>query len=187
MDSDETEVVAAAGRGDPDAWEVLYRRVYPNLRIYLLRRVGPDQVEDAVSETMTRAVRGIDGYRPGPAGFDGWLFGIARRVAADHHRRAHRLRRQDTSAACLLGRQPSGPEPSEPLLAAEDRAELRQAFEKLPERDRELLELRVVAGLTVEQVAAVLGKAPGAVRTAQTRALQRLRQLMVTGSGLVHD
>jgi RNA polymerase sigma-70 factor (ECF subfamily) len=47
-----------------------------------------------------------------------------------------------------------------------------------PAADRELLELRVMAGLSSEQTAAVLGRTPGAVRTAQSRALARLRQLL---------
>ena len=61
----------AGGAGDSAAWEVLYRRLYPRLWAYIARRVDGGHVEDTVSETMTRAVRGIDSYQPGPAGFDG--------------------------------------------------------------------------------------------------------------------
>lgn len=182
LETDEPDVVGAT-HGDPDAWEQLYRRLYPKLRGYLVLRVGHAQAEDALSETMTRAVRGIDDYRPGPSGFDAWVFGIARRVAADHHRRTGRLRRQDLTAAAMEPTIHLGPEPGEVVLAEEDRAELRKAFDKLPPRDREVLALRVVAGLGTEDVAAVLGKAPGAVRTAQTRALQRLRRLMESDHG----
>jgi DNA-directed RNA polymerase specialized sigma24 family protein len=74
---DEPALVTAAGTGDSAAWEVLYRRLYPRLRAYIARRVDAGHVEDTVSETMARAVRGIDSYQPGPAGFDGWVFGIS--------------------------------------------------------------------------------------------------------------
>jgi RNA polymerase sigma-70 factor (ECF subfamily) len=61
-------------------------------------------------------------------------------------------------------------------LAANDRTELRRSFELLPPGDQLVLELRVIAGLSVEQTASLLKKAPGAVRTAQSRALERLCQ-----------
>lgn len=180
---DESEVVAAACRGDRDAWEALYRRLYPKLRGYMARRVAADHVEDAVSETMTRAVRAIDSYQLGPAGLDGWMFGIARRVAADHHRKAVRIRRQDGAAAGMADVVEAGWAPGESVIAADDHRELRAAFARLSPSDRELLELRVVAGLSVDQVAAVLGKRPGAVRTAQSRALGKLRKILEPGRG----
>lgn len=178
---DESALVTAAGKGDSGAWEVLYRRLYPRLRAYVSRRVGNGHVEDVVSETMVRAVRGIDGYQPGPAGFDGWVFGIARRVCADHHRRRTRLRRQDGVAAGMAEVIVDGQAPGDPAVAADDHAELRRAFALLAPGDQEILELRVVAGLSVDQAALVLEKAPGAVRTAQSRALGRLRQLIRSG------
>ena len=55
---------------------------------------------------------------------------------------------------------------------------MRRAFGRLRAEDQELLELRVVAGLSAEQVAAVQGRRAGAVRMAQSRALSRLRELL---------
>jgi len=175
---DEPTLVTAACTGDSGAWEVLYGRLYPRLWAFIARRVDPSQVEDTMSETMIRAVRGIDKYRPGPAGFDGWVFGIARRVCADYHRRLARLRRQDGIAGGMAEVVEDGRAPGDPAAVADDHAELRLAFDRLPPRDQQILELRVVAGLSVEQAASVLGKAPGAVRTAQSRALARLRELI---------
>jgi RNA polymerase sigma factor (sigma-70 family) len=129
---------------------------------------------------MMRAVRGIDSYQPGPAGFDGWVFGIARRVCADYHRHRARLRRQDGVAAAMAEVVEDGRAPGDPAAAADEHAELRRAFELLLPGNQQVLELRVIAGLSVEQAAWVLEKAPGAVRTAQSRALGRLRQLIKT-------
>ncbi len=72
-----------AATGNHDAWELIYREVYPRLRAYAVHHVGHQAAEDLVSETMTRAIRGIDGFRWTAAGIEPWLFGIARRVAAD--------------------------------------------------------------------------------------------------------
>jgi len=57
----------------------------------------------------------------------------------------------------------------------EEQAMVRAAFDRLDEEDRELLELRVVFGLDAQNVGEMLGKQAGAVRTAQSRALGRLR------------
>jgi RNA polymerase sigma-70 factor, ECF subfamily len=184
VEPDERDVVRAACEGDHAAWEELYRRLYPRIRAYLTRRVGVAQADDAVSETMARVVSGIHRFRWGPAGFDGWVFGIARHVAADHHRKAIRHRRQDTAAmGAMLTFDGSGEAPGDGVVTADDHTQLRRAFAQLNEAERELLELRIVAGLSAEQVAAVLHKAPGAVRTAQSRALGRLRRMLEADRG----
>lgn len=175
MDNDEADLVASAQAGDEDAWEQLYRRSYPRLHAYLARRLGTAEAADAVHETMTRAVAGLDRYRTGPAGFDGWLFGIARHVSIDHHRRAGRSKRHSPA---VVPDPPMGGELDERLVMADDHLLVRRAYAALSPADRELLELRVVAGLSAEQTGAVLGRRPGAIRTAQSRALARLRRLM---------
>ena len=73
---------------------------------------------------------------------------------------------------------PAPASPADSVEIADEHAAIRAAFARLSEADREVLELRVIAGLTPEQTAAVLGKRPGAVRTAQSRALARLRKEM---------
>jgi RNA polymerase sigma-70 factor (ECF subfamily) len=175
LDSDEQRRLVEAARGrDAKAWECLYRDVYPRLRAYVARRAGLDVADDLVSETMTRAVAGIHRFRWESAGFDGWLFGIARRVTADH------LRRLATGRRRPLGQDMRALEvdPGEGLERADEHAEIRRLFAQLTPAERELLELRVIGRLSAEQTAAVLGKRAGAVRTAQSRALAHLRQLL---------
>src|SRR5690348_13255401 len=94
-------LVEAARAGDHDAWHELYRRVYPRLRAFAAHRVGAADAEDVVSETMARAVGAIDRFRLTPSGFDGWLFGIARRICVDHHRAAERAARRRSRAAVV--------------------------------------------------------------------------------------
>ncbi len=172
-------VVDAARRGDRAAWEQLYRRLYPRLRSYLARRIGFEGVEDAVNETMAKAIAGIEGYRSGPSGFDGWVFGIARHVGADHHRRFARDRRQPIVAHHIDGHGPDGDLPVDHRLdLADDYAHLRSMFSRLDPAEQEILELRVIAGLSADEVAALLRRQPGAIRTSQSRALAHLRRLM---------
>lgn len=162
-------LVARAKENDGDAWEALYHHVYPRLFAFARRRLPPDDARDAVSETMTRAVKAIDRFEPRGYGFEGWLFGICRHVVADQHRAAGRRPRK------ALDEPTDRREPDEELLRGEEAAAVRVAFAKLSPADRELLELRVVAGLSSEDAAAALGKKPGAVRMAQARALEKLR------------
>lgn len=167
--TDLTALVARAKEDDGDAWEELYRHAYPRLLAYARRRLPGDEASDAVSETMTRAISSIQRFTPKGYGFEGWLFGICRHVVADAHRAAGRKAkgspREETDRT----------EPDEGLLRSEEEVAVRAAFAKLNDTDRELLELRVVAGLSSEDAAAALGKRPGAVRMGQARALERLR------------
>ncbi len=163
-------LVKRAGRSDPGAWEALYRRVYPGLMAYASRRLDRERAHDAVAETMARAIAKIDRFEWKAGGFDAWLYGILRHVVIDMYRartREGRHRELETPG-------PRGP--LEHVLDGEDASAVRAAFGRLGAADRELLELRVVAGLTAEEVGEVLGKRPGAVRMAQARALDRLRR-----------
>ncbi len=177
MTQDQLEdLVVRAGRADPDAWEALYRRVYPGLMAYASRRLDRERAMDAVAETMARAIARIDRFEWRGGGFDAWLYGILRHVVVD----AHRARERD-------GRRRSATIPTRPARwttcsTARTRPRCAPRSRVLHADDRELLELRVVAGLTAEEVGDVLGKRPGAVRMAQSRALERLRRELERGA-----
>jgi RNA polymerase sigma-70 factor (ECF subfamily) len=168
-------LVERAQAGDGDAWEALYRRAYPRLHAYALRRLDSERARDVVSETMARAVANVGRYRPvaGTGGFDAWLFGICRHVVLDAQRAAGRRGYLPPSEGTVHA------DPIEHLIAAEEGAAVRAAFARLPDDDREVLELRVVAGLSADEVASVTGRRAGAVRMAQSRALARLRHELV--------
>lgn len=171
-------LVERAKCADPDAWEALYRHAYPRLHNYARRRLaGDDQADDAVSETMTRAIDRIDDFTWRGAGFDGWLYGILRNVVREAYRHGARHPVID------LDLYPEIPaegdiDPADSLIALEEAEEVRAAFAKLSRFEQELLELRVVGELDAEAVGAVTGRRPGAVRMAQSRAFKRLRTLL---------
>ena len=160
---------------DPDAWEALYRRLYPRLYAYARRRVDPSQCDDAVSEAFARAMDAIDRFRWRGAGFDGWVFGILRNVMLESFRRGS-PGGQSAGAGLEPATEDAGP--LERLVADEQAGDVRQAFARLPSEDRELLELRVLGELDAKAVGFVIGKRPGAVRMAQARALERLGNLL---------
>jgi RNA polymerase sigma-70 factor (ECF subfamily) len=173
---DDQRLAEAARSGDADAWEELYRAAYPRMLAYATRRLGHQDARDAVGEAVARAVAGVDRFQWRGTGFDGWLFGILRHVVLDTFRARSRMPREE---ALPPFDESSEPGPLDVILADEEASALRAAFEELGPADREVLELRVVAGLSSDEVAAVLGKRPGAVRMAQARALERLRTSLV--------
>jgi RNA polymerase sigma-70 factor, ECF subfamily len=177
-----SELVERARRGDEQAWELLFRRSYPKLLAYASRRLPTsEQAMDAVSETMTRAVANIERMRGEGGGFDAWMYGIIRHVVVDAQRLLFR-----EGPGLVPDTIDAEPQPVERAVDHEDAVEVRSAFERLSSTDQELLELRVVAELSADEVASVLGRKPGAVRMAQSRALTRLRALLSeeqTGTG----
>jgi RNA polymerase sigma-70 factor, ECF subfamily len=172
-------LVDAAAIGDDAAWEAPYRALYPRLRVFFVRRIGAEQADDAIGETMMRAVASIDRFQWTDAGFDGWVFGIARHVAVDHHRGQDRVRRYHHISRMFSGSKTDGTPPvDQELVIGDDQTLIRGLFAKLTPAEQEVLELRVIAGLSAEQVGELLGHRAGAVRTAQSRALAHLRELM---------
>lgn len=140
---------------------------------YSQRRLGySEEARDAVSEALARTVSTVSRMAELETTPEAWSFGILRNVVLDLQRRTYRERqiRVDSSI--------STPDPSEALDSNFEHEVVRRAFAQLNDLERELLELRVVAGLSSEQVAAALDMSPGAVRMAQARALTKLRNLM---------
>jgi len=171
-------LVERAKRSDPAAWEALYRDAYAPLLFYAARRLSSrEAADDAVGEVFARAFEHIDRFTWRGGGIHAWLYGILRNVVLETHRASARQ--------IALGKHDEAdpnPGPAEEVVALEEKDHVRAAFERLPEDDRELLELRVVGGLDAKDAGAVLGRKPGAVRMAQSRALGRLRTLMAEES-----
>lgn len=161
---------------DPDAWEALYRNGRPTLwRFARLRLATAEQAEDAVSETMVRAMAAIGRYHSRGNPTIAWLLGIERNVVNEMYRAGARLR------AVRSPPDPSHEEADDRLVADEEALSVRRAFNSLTSDEQELLTLRVIADLDADSAALVLGKRPGAVRMAQSRALGRMRVMLVSG------
>lgn len=170
-----------------------FENVYGETRVpilgYLVRRTAnPDDAADLLAEVYLIAWRRIDDLPPGDEARL-WLFGVARRVLANHHRRM----RTETGLALALrdelrfiGRDSAD--------AGDSQAEaVRAALAELGSRDRELLTLSAWEGLTPVEMAKMLGRPAGLVRVQLHRARNRLRGSIAdrpvgdTALGLVPD
>jgi RNA polymerase sigma factor (sigma-70 family) len=170
-------VLASAKAGDHSALEVIYRDLAPAVLGYL-RGQGAAEPEDLASEVFVGVVKDLPRFRGDERAFRSWVFTIVHRRLVDEHRR--RARRLESSAdpEDLLPFGRKGDVEDEALDRLEGRMVLEAARALTPDQ-RAVVLLRVLADLPVADVARVLGKSQGAVKTLQRRALDRLaRELL---------
>lgn len=165
--------VMAAQTGAGWAWENIYRSFAPKVRGYALAH-GVADPDDFVGEVFLHAVRNIGSFEGEESGFRAWLFTIADRRLSDYRRRMGR-RREDLTAEVPEARSvvPSAESTALDHLAT---ASVMELLEFLTEEQRRVITLRVLAGLSLAETAAIVGKHPGAVKACQRRALTTLRK-----------
>jgi len=180
---DPASVVAAAQGGDSEAFRALYRDTQPRLLRYLRVLVGED-AEDVASEAWLQVARDLPDFQGDDDGFRGWVTTIARHRAIDHVRRRNR---RPATAPTQVEELTELAAPDDTAAAALDSVSTDAAVRliaTLPPDQAEAVLLRVVVGLDAESAAKVLGKRPGAVRTAAYRGLRTLaRRLERAGNG----
>jgi RNA polymerase sigma-70 factor, ECF subfamily len=174
LDEHFASILAAAKAGDERAITALYRALQPSLLRYL-RAQAPVEAEDLASEVWADAASGLSRFDGNEQGFRRWLFTIARRRLIDLRRRASRRPVTWRPLADVLEACDAADPELQVLVATETEAAIARIGE-LPPDQAEVVLLRVLGGLDVESVAAILGKKPGAVRVLQHRALTRLAE-----------
>ena len=145
---------------------------------YLRAQRAPDP-EDVAGEVFLQVVRDLPGFSGDEAGFRAWVFTIAHRRLVDARRRVSRRPAEPTPSDELEATMP--PVATEPeALAALGTEEVLALLDRLTEDQREVLVLRLVAGLTGPEIAEVTGRDLEAVKALARRGLLRLRAI-VTG------
>lgn len=179
-DGELSAAVARAQEGDEAAFAVAYRLVQPGLLGYLRGLVG-DDAEDVASDAWLEIARDLGRFKGDGAGFRGWTATIARHRALDHLRRQKVRPRASALESDVLDL--PGPYTTHDQALESISTERALALVGgLPRDQAEAVLLRVVVGLDGPAAARVLGKRPGAVRTAAYRGLKRLaQQLGVSG------
>lgn len=178
-ENDLRDLATLAVQGDPAAVESLIGRVRPMVVRYCRARLGrvsgQYHIADDVAQEVCIAVLGaLPRYRDMGRPFASFVFGIASHKIADALRSAIR-------AAVPTEDLPDGPDerpgPEETVVRYIEAERARGLLDRLPDHQRELVLLRVVAGLSAEETGNVLGMSAGAVRVAQHRAIARLRAM----------
>jgi RNA polymerase sigma-70 factor (ECF subfamily) len=174
---DISDAVWQAQQGNEDAFRQIYRAIQPGLLRYLRGLVG-DDAEDVASEAWTQIARDLGTFRGDGDGFRGWAATIARHRALDHLRQQRRRPLATTSTDDLIDLA-GGEDTAARAMESVSTDSAITLIATLPRDQAEAVLLRVVMGLDVATVARVLGKRPGAVRTATHRGLRRLAERLM--------
>jgi RNA polymerase sigma-70 factor (ECF subfamily) len=178
-------VVAEAVAGNRDALREVLETIRPIIVRYCRARVGSTErsglsADDIAQEVCLAAITALPRYKDQGRPFLAFVYGIAAHKVADAHRAAARNRSDPTDVVPERYSMDVGPE--QMALDAESSVQMNKLLSVLPEKQREILILRVVVGMSAEETAEAVGSTAGAVRVAQHRALARLKQeIIATG------
>ncbi|MFD1150123.1 RNA polymerase sigma factor ShbA [Saccharothrix hoggarensis] len=185
-EADLSELVDQALLGDRRAAGQLLARLQPLVLRYCRARVGSRErtlvsAEDIAQEVCLAVVSALGTYRYEPGSFLAFVYGIAAHKVADARRRAVRSRAEVVPELPDTPALEDGPE--QRAVTGELIGHVNQLLRLLPQRQREILVLRIAVGLSAEETAVAVGSTAGAVRVAQHRALARMRELFAAVDG----
>jgi RNA polymerase sigma-70 factor (ECF subfamily) len=174
---EELELLHAAQNGDAEAFGRLYElyagRVFRYLYAHLDNRLD---AEDITEEVFLRTWQALPGYRQRGAPLQAFIFRVAHNALMDHYRKT---RRQKPAVSLEDERfQIQLPDQAQGLEYLENRQHLRRLLGKLRRDYRMVIDLRFLAGLSLEESAQVMNRSQGALRVLQHRAVQALRKLV---------
>jgi len=163
------EFLVERAQREPRQFDALYTRYVDPVFRYSNRSLTRAAAEDATSITFLKALQSLRRFDPEQGTFRGWLFTIAHNSTVDQLRGRHHA---DLDSVVVEN---GGDSVEDQAIAAEQRTRLSEAMRTLPKDQQDVIHLRL-ASLTSPEIAAVLGKSPGAVRGLQHRAVRELRR-----------
>ncbi|MET0454441.1 MAG: sigma-70 family RNA polymerase sigma factor [Mycobacterium sp.] len=171
-------VVARAVNGDRDALREVLETIRPIVYRYCRARVGTAErsglsADDVAQEVCLAAITALPRYKDQGRPFLAFVYGIAAHKVADAFRAMGR--NQSDATDTLPDRASSDLGPEQLAMNAEASARMERLLAVLPEKQREIVILRIVVGMSAEETAEAVGSTAGAVRVAQHRALTKLK------------
>ncbi len=176
---DEESLVRQAKQGDQKAFAQLYEEHFDRIYRYVALRIGDRmEAEDMTQQVFLNALRSISSFKWKGVPFAAWLFRIAHNQVVDY------LRKKAKQGTALLDESLAIDDIS-PQLVAEHNLDIEQlllATKRLTEAQREVLSLRFAGGLSIAQVAKIMGKSQGAIKALQHSAIVALRKVLLVGN-----
>lgn len=190
MSMNEHDIIQKARQGDQDAFCQLYGQYRHRLYRYAFYRLGNERdAEDAVSDCVLSAWQQIGSLRD-PKAFPAWIFRILSGCCAKLIRQQIDRRKEDplepdtgaqaAGAGSFVGTRPTGTQATATgdIPGTEDSLLLRDALATLPEEDRNIVLLSIVAGFKSQEIASMTGLTAGSVRSRLSRNLKKLRAFL---------
>jgi len=177
-DPGDDATVIARSLEDPEQFAVVFRRHAPDIRRYVVRRLGPGAADDVVAETFLTAFRLRSRYSRDRPDARPWLYGIATNLVGRHRRAEVRQYRALARTGLDPVTESFADRADARVSAGAESRRLAAALAGLPAGHRNALLLVAWGDLSYEQAAAALGVPVGTVRSRISRARARLRQAL---------
>lgn len=171
----EDEVVQRAASGDPEAFSLLYERFVTRIYNYIYYRTGnPHEAEDLTARVFHRALHHITHYDNRGVPFSAWLYRIAHNLVANWHR--DNSRRKEVPLDDYSQQPQRSLAPEVRVVNNQEMEDLLKAIRKLPADRQQLLILKFVEGMSNAEVAVIMTRSEGAIKSLYHRTLIALRE-----------
>lgn len=178
--ADVRRLVDRAQQGDRDALEELYLLHFDRIYSYLHMSVGNRyDAEDLTTQTFVKMLESIGRFRWQAAPFSAWLFRIAHNLAMDHFRASRRWQPEEDVPEPPGSEEASAEDQAMHVLGRQSMVEL---IDKLSPEQQQVLTLKFVFNFPNAEVATILGKTEGAIKSLQHRALVSLEKQLARGA-----
>lgn len=177
MKTSEDALIRRAQALDPGALAELYDRHFDGIYRYLFTRVRHQaDAEDLTEQVFLKMVDSIQRYRPRGVAFSSWLYRIAHNLLVDRYRRAGRDAVELTSQ--VHDERPHA-DPAAMAQNSDDRRRLIAAIQRLTPEQQQIITMRFIDNLDVEEIARLTHRRPGAIHSMQHRALASLYRFLM--------
>ncbi len=185
MDLDQEKELIRKAQKDPDAFAKLYDHYYPKIFGYVLRRTANlDAAQDITSETFLKALGKLWQFEWRNISFSPWLYKIATNEINQCFRKAEYKKSISLEELQEQGFELLSPhDPESELIAAQERLKQHQDFleiqkriTRLPDKYQEVIALRFFEKKQIKEIAEILGKREGTIKSLLHRAVERLRE-----------
>jgi RNA polymerase sigma-70 factor (ECF subfamily) len=174
----EDEVILLAGEGDTEAFSFLYERYVNRIYNYIYYRTGnPYEAEDLTSRVFHRALGHIQHYSNRGVPFSAWLYRIAHNLVANWHR--DNSRRNEVPLEDQTGLPQRGEQPEHTLVTNQELEGLLKVIRRLPAERQQLLILKFVEGMSNADIATIMLRSEGAIKSLYHRTLLTMRDDIV--------
>jgi RNA polymerase sigma-70 factor (ECF subfamily) len=173
-DLSENEAIERAAHGDTEAFSLLYERYVTRIYNYIYYRTGnPHEAEDLTSRVFHRALHHISHYDNRGVPFSAWLYRIAHNLVANWHR--DNSRRKEVPLEDYTQQPQRALAPEARVVDNQEMEDLLKAIRRLPPDRQQLLILKFVEGMSNAEVATIMMRSEGAIKSLYHRTLMALR------------
>ena len=177
MKTSDDALIRRAQALDPGALAELYDRHFDGIYRYVFTRLRHQaDAEDLTEQVFLKMVDSIQHYRPRGVAFSSWLYRIAHNLLIDRYRRSGRNAVELTTQ--VRDSRPQA-DPAGIAQSTEDRRQLLQAMRRLTPEQQQVITMRFIDNLDVDEIARLTRRRPGAIHSMQHRALASLYRFLV--------